>query len=121
LHLDRTDVPAASEYATVCLVFELSKAKWKLEVMLAGLQKMSRFTITGGDVTVLAARSTAIGSKACHGGRPVRILACYAAGLDGHWLQRWLAAQGVICDEVAPASIEVNRRAQRARTDRGGL
>ena len=34
LHLDRTDAPAASEYATVYLVFELSKAKWKLGVML---------------------------------------------------------------------------------------
>src|SRR4029077_10868666 len=30
LHLDPTDAPARSEYATVYLVFELSKAKWKL-------------------------------------------------------------------------------------------
>jgi transposase len=35
-------------------VFELSRAKWKLGVMLPGSQKMSRFTITGGDVTALA-------------------------------------------------------------------
>jgi transposase len=41
LHLDRTDAPAASEYATVSLVFELSKAKWELGVMLPGSQKMS--------------------------------------------------------------------------------
>ena len=118
LHLDRTDTPAASEYATVYLVFELSKAKWKLGVMLPGSQKMSRFTITGGDVTALAARLTAVRSKACQGGRPVRILACYEAGLDGHWLHRWLTAQGVICYVVDPASIEVNRRARRAKTDR---
>jgi transposase len=48
----------------------------------------------------------------------VRILACYEAGLDGHWLQRWLTAQGVICYVVDPASIEVNRRARRVKTDR---
>jgi transposase len=78
---------------------------------------MSRFTITG-DVTGLAARLTAVRSKACQGGRPVRILACFEAGLDGHWLQRWLTAQGVICYVLDPASIEVNRRARRANTDR---
>jgi transposase len=117
-HLDRTDAPAASEYTTVYLVIELSKAKWKLGVMLPGSQKMSRFTITGGDVTALASRLTAVRSKACQGGRPVRILACYEAGLDGHWLHRWLTAQGVICYVVDPASIEVNRRARRVKTDR---
>ena len=82
LHLDRTDAPAASEYATVYLVFELSKAKWKLGVMLPGSQKMSRFTIAGGDETAPTARLTAICSKACQGGPPVRILACYEAGLS---------------------------------------
>ena len=117
LHLDRSDAHAASAYATVYLVFALSKAKWKLGVMLPGLQKMSRFTIAGGDVTVLAARLTAVRIKACQGGRPVRILACYEAGLDGHWLHRWLTAQGVICYVVDPASIEVNRRAKTDRID----
>jgi transposase len=100
-------------------VIELSKIEWKLGVMLAGSQKMSRVTITRGDVTVLAARLTAAGSKACQGGLPIRVLACCAAGRDGHWLQRWLAAQALICDEVAPASIEVNQRA-RPRQDRSG-
>ena len=118
LHLDPTDAPARSEYATVYLVFELSKAKWKLGVMLPDAQKMSRFTIAGGDVTALATRLTAVRSKACQAGRPVRILACYEAGLDGHWLQRWLTAQGVICYVVDPASIEANRRARRVKTDR---
>jgi transposase len=53
-------------------VFELSKAKRKLGVMLPGSQKMSRFTIAGGDVTALAARLAAVRSKACQDGRPVR-------------------------------------------------
>lgn len=118
LNLDRTDAPAAaSEYATVHVVFELSKAKWKLGVMLPSSQKMSRFTITGGDLAALAARLTALRSKASRCGKPVRILACYEAGLDGHWLHRWLTAQGVISYVVDPASIEVNRRARRAKTD----
>jgi transposase len=116
--LDHTDAPAASEYATVYLVFELSKAKWKLGVMLPGSQKMSRFTITGGDLRALAARLEMMRAKAGRCGKPVRILSCYEAGLDGHWLHRWLIEQGVVSHVVDPSSIEVSRRARRAKTDR---
>jgi hypothetical protein len=42
--LDRTDAPAVAEHATVYLAFELSKAKWKLGVLLPGSQKLSRYT-----------------------------------------------------------------------------
>jgi len=47
---------------------------------------------------------------------PVR--SCYEAGRDGFWLHRWLAAHGITNLVVDPASIEVNRRARRAKTDR---
>jgi transposase len=47
-----------------------------------------------------------------------RYLSCYEAGFDGHWLHRWLTDQGVINHEIDPSSIEVNRRARRAKTDR---
>lgn len=115
---DHAGTPAATEYATAYLVFELSKAKWKLGVLLPGLQKMSRYTITGGDVAALADRLQTMRAKAASGGKPVRILSCYEAGYDGHWLHRWLSAQGVISHEVDPASIEVSRRARRTKTDR---
>ena len=118
LNRDRTDTPAAAEYATVYLVLELSKAKWKLGVMLPSAEKLSRYTITGGDLTALAARLEAMRAKAERCGKPVRILSCYEAGLDGHWLHRWLTQQGVISQVVDPSSIEVSRRARRAKTDR---
>ena len=113
-----TDAPAGIEYALVHVVFELSKAKWQLGVLLPGTQKMSRYTIDGGDLAALSERLSAVRSKAGCGGKPVRILACYEAGLDGHWLHRWLSEQGVTCYEVDPSSMEVNRRARRAKTDR---
>jgi transposase len=34
--LNLTDTPAANEYATVYVAVELSKAKWKLGVLLPG-------------------------------------------------------------------------------------
>jgi transposase len=118
LTLDRTDTPASTEYATVYVVFELSKASWKVGVLLAGSQKMSRFTVGGGDVTTLAARFASLRAKAERCGKPVRILSCYEAGLDGHWLHRWLTDQGVVSHIVDPSSIEVSRRGRRAKTDR---
>jgi transposase len=118
LKIDHTGTPAAAEYATVHVVFELSKAKWKLGITLPESQKMSRYTIDGGDLPALSGRLAAARAKAERGGRPVRILSCYEAGLDGHWLHRWLSEQGVISYEVDPSSIEVSRRARRAKTDR---
>jgi transposase len=117
-NLDRTDTPATADYATVYVAFELSKAKWMLGVVLPGAKKLSRYTITGGDVAALAARLAEWRRKAALGGKPVRMLSCYEAGFDGHWLHRWLTDQGVINHEIDPSSIEVSRRARRAKTDR---
>jgi transposase len=65
----------------------------------------------------LATRLADMRKKAAATGRPVRVLSCYEAGLDGHWLHRWLTDQGIINHEIDPSSIEVNRRARRAKTD----
>src|SRR3977135_180588 len=116
--LDRTDTPAGGEHATVYLVFELSKKTWHLGVLRPGSDKMSRYSIAGGDLTALASRLARCRAEAAQGGQPVRILSCYEAGLDGHWLHRWLTGQGVISHAIDPSSIEVNRRARRAKTDR---
>jgi transposase len=116
--IDLAGTPAVVEYATVHLVFELSKAKWKLGITLPESQKMSRYTIDGGDLPALVGRLATARSKAERSGKPVRIVSCYEAGLDGHWLHRWLGEQGVISYEVDPSSIEVSRRARRAKTDR---
>jgi transposase len=43
---------------------------------------------------------------------------CYEAGRDGFWFHRWLIEQGIDNIVVDSSSIEVNRRARRAKTDR---
>jgi len=115
--LNLTDTPAATEYATVYVAIELSKAKWKLGVLLPGSQKLSRYTINGGDLDALREYLARWPAKAAAAGKPVRIISCYEAGYDGHWLHRWLSDEGVINYEIDPASIQVNRRARRAKTD----
>jgi transposase len=118
INLDRTDAPTAGEYATIYVAFELSKASWKLGIILPGLEKMSRYTIDGRDLVALGARLSAARAKAERSGKPVRIVSCYEAGYDGHWLHRWLTDQGVTNYEIDPSSIAVNRRMRRAKTDR---
>lgn len=117
MNLAQIGTPASPEYATVHVVFELSKARWKLGVMLPGSRKLSCFSIAGGDLTALAARLTTMRAAAARFGGPAQILSCYEAGYDGHWLHRWLTEQGVISYVVDPSSIEVNRRARQAKTD----
>jgi transposase len=51
-------------------------------------------------------------------GREVRVVSCYEAGRDGFWLHRFLEAQGIENLVMDSASIEVNRRKKRAKTDR---
>lgn len=51
-------------------------------------------------------------------GPRARVHSCYEAGRDGWWLHRWLVEQGVDNIVVDSSSIEVNRHARRAKTDR---
>ena len=51
-------------------------------------------------------------------GRPVEVISCYEAGYDGFWLHRQLEAHGVRHHVIDPASLQVNRRARQAKTDR---
>jgi transposase len=52
------------------------------------------------------------------------VISCFEAGRDGFWLHRYLVAQRITNHVMDASSIEVNRRARRAKTDRldlGGL
>jgi transposase len=46
------------------------------------------------------------------------VMSCYEAGREAFWLHRCLVAHGITNHVVDSSSIEVNRRARRAKTDR---
>ena len=46
------------------------------------------------------------------------VVSCYEAGRDGFWIHRALTQRGITNRVVDSASIEVSRRARRAKTDR---
>jgi transposase len=47
-----------------------------------------------------------------------KVHSCYEAGRDGFWLHRRLLESGIDNIVVDSASVEVNRRARRTKTDR---
>ena len=51
-------------------------------------------------------------------GKPVRVVSVYEAGYDGFWLHRRLTAVGIENRVIDAASIPVNRRSRRVKTDR---
>jgi transposase len=51
-------------------------------------------------------------------GKTPSIVLCYEAGYDAFWLARFLKARGIECLVVDAASMQVNRRARRVKTDR---
>src|SRR6478672_793824 len=51
-------------------------------------------------------------------GRVPRVVTCYEAGYDGFWLHRLLTAAGITNLVFDPASIAVEQRTRRAKTDR---
>lgn len=110
---------ACGQHGTLLVAFELGKAKWKLGIVVPGSGKLSQYTVAGGDVAAVSALLAKARVKASRlVGGPVRTVSCYEAGYDGFWLDRWLAGQGVENRVLDPASVEVDRRSRRAKTDR---
>jgi transposase len=79
---DRTDTLAAcGEHATMYVAFELGKAKWKLGLVVPGSNKLSRYTVDGGDVGAVQDLIDKAKTKAQRRGHgPVRLVSCYEAG-----------------------------------------
>ena len=98
------------------VAFELGDKSWKLSLG-DGVRAPSRCTVAAGDATAVL-MAIAKAKARCHLAADAPVRSCYEAGRDGFWLHRWLSDQGIVNLVVDPASIEVNRRARRAKTDR---
>jgi len=102
---------------TVYVAFELSAKQWKLAMTSGfGVAPWLR-TVPAGDLAAVA-RAIAQARKRLALPPSAPALSCYEAGRDGFWIHRALTAQGIASRIVDSASIEVNRRARRAKTDR---
>jgi transposase len=104
---------------TIYAALELSKNSWLLAIQVAGQDKPSLHPIKGGNAEGLMAKLDAARDRVAKVTRQrPQVVLCYEAGYDGFWLARLLAARGIECLVMEPASLQVNRRARRVKTDR---
>ena len=102
---------------TVYVAFELGKKDWKLAMTSGfGIQPWLR-TVASRDWPAVE-RVMAQGRARFGLALTARAVSCYEAGRDGFWIHRALLERGIRNRVVDSASIEVNRRARRAKTDR---
>lgn len=99
------------------MALELSATKWKL-AFSDSLGRNPRIrTIEAGDLGQLQAELTAA-KKSFRLDSEAAVVSCYEAGRDAFWVHRCLVAMGIESHIVEPASIQVSRKARRAKTDR---
>jgi transposase len=97
------------------VAFELSNSIWKMAC--SDGSKLRHVTVTAGDLAQL--QGAILGAKRHFGmGDKVHTVSCYEAGRDGFWLHRYLHRGGIDNVVVDSASLEVDRRLRRAKTDR---
>ncbi len=116
---DLNDVtPSVAEGSTVYVAVEVSDKSWVVGIGApSDPGKVGMHTLAPADTDGLVWKI----EKACaRVGDRCRVLLTYEAGYEGFWLARWLGLQApqidaLVCD---PASLEVVRKAKRAKTDR---
>jgi transposase len=115
---DRTATPIGVD-ATLFVALELSLTRWFVVASAPGEDKASKHAVPACDGPGLLALLDRLRARAeQRRGGPVAIVVIQEAGRDGFWVHRLLEAHGVQSNVVDPASIAVNRRSRRTKTDR---
>lgn len=113
-----SQVPAGEQEA-IFISVEMSRSKWVIGCHTPLAEKVSCHTMVWGDVqglrSLIDRQQERVEAKF---GARSPVLCCYEAGYEGFWLQRLLAVAGFRVLVIDPASLLVNRRAKRAKTDR---
>ena len=111
-------VPASHEQS-IYAALELSKNSWLLAIRFPDRSASSLYPLKGGDTDGLLAKLDAAWDRVAKvTGLTPTVTLCFEAGYDGFWLARLLEQRGITCLVMEPASLQVNRRARRVKTDR---
>jgi len=99
------------------MALELSAKKWKVGTTVGIGQKLRKESVEAADLRGLLEE---VEKAKARFGLPAdaRVVSCYEAGRDGFWLHRWLTKQGIENVVIDPASVHVDRRKKKAKTDR---
>lgn len=108
-----------TDHDAILVALELSTKTWLVASRTPDGEKISRHTVKAGDAGVLLALLAKLRGKAEErlGGK-LGIICIQEAGLDGFWIHRLLASEGIESHVVDAASIAAPRRGRRAKTDK---
>ena len=111
--------PTAGHCGTIFVAIELSQKSWLVTLHSPDRDRISRHKLEGGDHCGLLALLESVRARAAGKlGSAPKVVSCYEAGYDGFWLHRLLEAAGISNLVFDPASIAVEQRSRRAKTDR---
>jgi transposase len=111
--------PIAGHCGTIFVAIELSTRVWLVTIHSPDKNRFSRHKLAGGDHAGLLALIAKLRTRVEQAlGSMPGVASCYEAGYDGFWLHRLLTAAGIKNCVFDPASIAVEQRGRRAKTDR---
>ena len=103
--------------AALYMAVELSAREWWLTMAATPGGARHRARVAPGDLGAVT-RAVAAAQRRCGLPATAPVRSCYEAGRDGFWPHRFLTTLGLTNLVVDSSSIEVSRRARRAKTDR---
>ena len=105
--------------STLVVAMELSGKSWQLGAVVPGVSRRPKRGLKVGDMDELLRVLERWKAEAAKAGRTVaRVVVAYEAGRDGFWIARHLIERGIEVQVMQPASIPVERKGRRAKTDR---
>jgi transposase len=115
----RKPATAFDHTTTLVAVLELSGKSWLLGGVVPGVARRPRRSLDAGELGTVIRVIEQWKAEAGKGGHPVlRVVVGCEAGRDGFWIARGLQDHGIEAYVLHPASIAVERRGRRAKTDR---
>ena len=105
--------------STLVVAMELSGKSWQLGAVVPGVVRRPKRGLKVGDTDELLRVLERWKAEAAKAGRTIaRVVVAYEAGRDGFWIARHLIERGIEVQVMQPASIPVERKGRRAKTDR---
>jgi transposase len=119
MQASNVSTPTAERTNTIFVAIELSHKSWLVTMHSPDRDRISRHKVGSGDHAGLLALIDRVRERAAGAlGAAPAVVSCYEAGYDGFWLHRLLLAAGITNHVFDPASITVEQRARRAKSDR---
>jgi transposase len=105
--------------STLVVAMELSGKSWQLGAVAPGVQRRPKVGVKGGEMKEVLRAIERWKAEAAKAGKTIaRVVVGYEAGRDGFWIARELTALGIEAQVMQAASIPVERKGRRAKTDR---